>query len=556
MKKLLALFLALALLLGCACAEEPAAPALEKNLVVLFTNDIHCGIDQNWGYAGLFAAKEYYSADNYVLLVDNGDAIQGEPVGTMTTGEGIIDIMNAVGYDIAIPGNHEFDYGMDRFLELTGKANFPYISCNFNKEGTLVFPAYVIKEFDGVKIAFVGVTTPTTPRSSTPRYFMNDQGNFIYGFLQDDSGDALYEGVQKAVDDARAEGASYVILMAHLGNEAECTPWMYNEVIEHTNGIDVVLDGHSHDSEKVTVKNKDGKDVLRASCGTKLAYIGALTIATDGSLSIEQMAWGASASAPALLAIQNAGSVAVAAASDALNAKLQEVVAKTNVNLVIYDPEAVTEDNKPIRIVRRAETNLGDLCADAYRDQAGGADIAFVNGGGIRVQLDAGDLTLNDILKVHPFGNSLTVIEVTGQQVLDALEWSVHALPGEFGGFNQVSGLTFEYDSEIESPCVEDANKMFDHVDDTKERRVRNVMVGGEPLDPEKTYTLASHDYQLLDNGDGYTMYKGAKVLQESVKLDNQVLIDYITNTLGGVVGEEYDNPYGQERIVSIHAGE
>ena len=553
MRKLLGLILAIALLLGCAAAEEAAAPAMEKDLVILFTSDVHCGVDQGWGYAGLYAVKEYFSKDNYVMLVDDGDAIQGEPIGTMTKGEGIIDIMNATGYDLAIPGNHEFDYGMDVFLEATKKANFQYLSCNFNKEGELVFPAYAIREFDGVKIAFVGVTTPMTLRTSTPRYFMDEEGNFIYGFMQDESGEKLYNTVQKAVDDARAEGAAYVVVMAHIGNEAECAPWMYSDIISHTNGIDLWLDGHSHDSEQVVMKNKDGEDVVRSACGTKLAGIGVATIHKDGTVDAHLMDWNASfPAAPDLMGLQNPAGDAVITASAALEEKLKEVVAKTAVDLLINDPYEVTAEGKPIRIIRRAETNLGDLCADAYLDQSGEADIAFVNGGGIRVQLNAGDLTLNDILRVHPFGNSLTVIEVSGQQVLDALEWSVHSLPGEFGGFDQVAGLTFEVDATIESPVVETADKMFDYVDDSKPRRVRNVIVGGEPLDPEKTYKLASHDYQLLNQGDGYTMFKGCNVLQESVKLDNQVLIDYITQSLGGVVGEGYDNPYGQGRIVSV----
>ena len=557
MKKLLGLILALALLLGCcAFAEEPAAPALTKNLVILFTSDVHCGIDQGWTMGGVYAIKEALSKDNHVLLVDDGDAIQGEPLGTMTTGEGVVDVMNAVGYDIAIPGNHEFDYGMDRFLQLVEKANYDYISCNFNREGELVLSPYIIKEFDGVKVAFVGVTTPMTLRSSTPRYFMDEDGNFIYGFFQDENGETLYAAVQKAVDDARAEGAAYVILMGHLGNEAECSPWMYSEVLLNTNGIDAMLDGHSHDTDSGKVLNKDGEEVLRAGVGTKLNNIGFLTIGTDGSITYELLDWDLKTNAAALLGLSNAGTEAISAATDALNDKLDDVVAKTAVDLIINDPEAKTDEGKPVRIIRRAETNLGDLCADAYLDQSGEADIAFVNGGGIRVALNTGDLTLNDILKVHPFGNSLTVIEVTGQQVLDALEWSVHSLPGEFGGFDQVAGLTFEYDATIESPCVQDENKMFDHVDDSMPRRVRNVLVNGEPLDPEKTYKLASHDYQLLNNGDGYTMFKGCKVLQESVKLDNQVLIDYITGTLGGVVSDGYDNPYGQGRIVSVGAEE
>ena len=554
MKKLLALLLTLCLLAGLTAFAEEAAPALQKDLIVLFTSDVHCGIEQGWGYAGLYAVKESLAGSNHVLLVDDGDAIQGEPIGTMTTGEAIIDIMNAVGYDVAIPGNHEFDYGMDRFLELTGKANFPYISCNFNKAGELVFAPYVIKEFDGVKIAFVGVTTPMTPRSSTPKYFMDENGNFIYGFLQDETGEAVYTAVQNAVDAARGEGAAYVIVMAHLGDEAECAPWMYSDVISHTNGIDALLDGHSHDTLQVVMKNKDGEDVIRSACGTKLGNIGALTITTKGEIKSELFTWSSSVPAPVLLGLNNPASEAVTAASGVLNERLQQVVASTTVDLIIYDPVAKTDDGRSVRIIRNTETNLGDLCADAYLDQSGEADIALVNGGGIRVSINKGDITLNDILKVHPFGNSLTVIEATGQQVLDALEWSVHSLPGEFGGFDHVAGLTFEFDATIPSPCVTDENNMFDHVDDTMERRVRNVLVAGEPLDPAKTYKVASHDYQLLDNGDGYTMFEGCTVLQQSVKLDNQVLIDYITGTLGGVVSEGYDQPYGQGRIVSVGA--
>ncbi len=557
MKKALSLILAVCLLAslfvgfgGTASAET--APE-ERDLVILFTSDVHCGIDQGWGYAGLYAVKENLSKNYNVLLVDDGDSIQGEPIGTMTRGEAIIDIMNVMGYDVAIPGNHEFDYGVERFLELAGKADFPYISCNFNKGGELIFEPWIMKEIGGMKIAFVGVTTPDTLRSSTPKYFMDENGNFIYGFMQDETGEALYNAVQQSVDAARAEGADYVIVMGHLGDETECAPWMYSDVISHCSGIDAFLDGHSHDTAQVVMKDKDGNDVVRSACGTKLAEIGVLHITRDGEISSELYTWDSSASLPTLLGIENAASEAVYEGSAELNQKLAEVVAASAVDLCFYDPETMKDGEKPVRIIRRAETNLGDLCADAYLDQSG-ADIAFINGGGIRTSINKGDITLNDILKVHPFGNSLTVIEITGQQVLDALEWSVHALPGEFGGFNQVAGLTFEYDSSIPSPCVSDeTNVMFDHIDETMERRVRNVKVGGEDLDPAKTYTLASVDYQLLNNGDGYTMYDGAKILQNAVKLDNQVLIDYITGTLGGSVGAGYEEPYGQGRIVSVN---
>jgi 2',3'-cyclic-nucleotide 2'-phosphodiesterase (5'-nucleotidase family) len=222
-------------------------------------------------------------------------------------------------------------------------------------------------------------------------------------------------------------------------------------------------------------------------------------------------------------------------------------VASTKVDLTISDPEVVDSNGKPIRIIRRTETNLGDLCADAYRDQSG-ADIAFVNGGGIRVSIEKGDITYGDIIAVHPFGNMLTVIEVSGQQILDALEWGAKAVPGENGGFIQVSGLTYEIDATIDSPCVEDDNSMFVKI--KGKRRVSNVMVGDKPIDPKAKYTLAGHDYMLLGHGDGFTMFDGATVLQDRVKIDNQVLIDYITDTLGGTIGEEYAEPFGEGRIV------
>ena len=550
-KKFLSLLLALvmicSLVSGMAFADDEKAER-KADIVILYTSDVHCGIDQGFGYAGLAAVRDYLvSQGDEVILVDDGDSIQGEPIGTMTKGEALVNLMGKIGYSVAIPGNHEFDYGMDQFLTLAKNAEFDYISCNFNKDGELVFDPYVIRELDGVKVAFVGVTTPKTLTSSTPRYFQNEEGEFVYGFLQDETGEGVYGAVQKAVDDARAEGAEYVVVMGHLGDEEECRPWTYADVITNTSGIDVFLDGHSHDTEQVTVKDKDGKDVLRSACGTKLACIGYCRIAADGTITTGLYTWNNKVSAPALLGLNNKATDAVKEATKTLDAKLKETVASSEVTLTIYDPEAVDSNGKPIRMVRRAETNLGDLCADAYRAQSG-ADVAFVNGGGVRVNIEAGKITLNDILKVHPFGNAMCVIEVKGQQILDALEWGAHAIPGENGGFLQVSGLTYEIHSYIESPCKSDENSMFAGIEG--ERRVQNVMIDGKPIDPEATYTLASHNYMLLDHGDGYTMFDGAPLLQDSVKLDNQVLIDYITENLGGVIGEEYEDPTGDGRIM------
>ena len=537
-----------------ATAEEPEA---EKNggVCILYTSDVHCGIDRGFGYAGLQQIRSSLEAQGYAtLLVDDGDAIQGEAIGTVTRGEAMVGLMNAVGYDVAIPGNHEFDYGMDRFLSLAEQADFPYISCNFNREGELLFPPYVIKEAAGMKIGFVGVTTPETLTTSTPKYFQNEEGEYIYGFLQDADGSALYEAVQKAVDGARADGADYVYVMGHLGNEAECSPWTYADVISHTSGIDVFFDGHSHDTDQVVMKNKDGQDVVRTACGTKLSGIGYSFISPEeGITDTDIWTWNNEIAAPELLNIRNGAREKVDEALAELEEQMGGVIAHSSVTLTINDPEARDEAGNPIRIIRRAETNLGDFCADAFRQQSG-ADIALIGGGGIRVDLEKGDVTYADILRVNPFGNYLCVIEATGQQILDALEWGVKAAPEQFGCFLQVSGLTYEFDVSVPSGCTEDENSMMSGIEGA--RRVSGVTVGGQPLDPAKTYTVAGTNYTLLNNGDGLTAFDGAPVLQDGVKLDSQVLIDYISEALGGEIGAEYADPYGQGRIRSLNGTE
>ena len=544
MKKLLAFLLVLPMLFGCfAFADEAAEPALQSDVVVLFTSDVHCGVDQGWTYSGVDLIRDNLVANgNHVLLVDNGDSIQGEPLGTMTTGAANISLMNKLGYDIAIPGNHEFDYGMDRFMELVEMAEYPYISCNFNYKGELVFDPYVIKEFDGVKIAFVGITTPVTLRSSTPKYFMDEDGNFVYGFFESDDPSLLYGKVQEAVDAARAEGATYVIAMCHLGNETECAPYMYSDVVANTTGIDAILDGHSHDTDQVKMLNKDGQEVLRSGCGTKLQAVGFLRIAVDGTMSTGLYKWDSPANAVEVLGLNESEmNQAYEEATAELNEALAEVVAYSGVDLLINDP--VTE----VRLVRNQDTAIGELCADAYK-YVSGADVAFVNGGGVRVSLKEGDITRNDILRIHPFGNALCVCEATGQEILDALELSVYAWPGEYGGWLIPSGLTFEVHTYIPSSVKLDDKRMFVGVEG--ERRVKNVMVGDEPLDPDKTYTVACHNYMLQDQGDGYTMFSDNVYLQESTMLDNQVLITYITKGLGGVIGEQYREPQG--RIIFV----
>ena len=520
-----------------ASAEETNCFLGEKSAVtILYTNDVHTYIDKKspeLTYAGIAALKQsYVDAGQNVLLVDAGDHIQGTAYGSMDDGETIIKLMSEAGYDLATPGNHEFDYGMDQFNKLVEKADFDYISCNFaDKDGNPVLKPYVIKEADGVKIAFVGISTPKTITTSTPTYFQDGNGNYIYGFMQDDTGEKLYAAVQSAVDAARKEGAKYVIAMAHLGIEADCQPWTSSDVIVNTSGIDVVLDGHSHSTiAGDIVKNKEGKDVILTSTGTKLANIGCLTITADGKLST------------ALINDDGMGDT-IAEIKSGYEEIVNTVVASTKVELTVNDPVSGE------RMVRRQETNLGDLCADAYRAMSG-ADIAVVNGGGIRVSIPAGDITYGQIIAVHPFGNEMCVVEATGQQILDALEMGARNAPGECGGFLQVSGMSYEIDLNVEPTVEVNADGMFTGV--SGEYRVKNVKVGDEPLDLAKTYTLASHNYMLKSAGDGMAMFQGCTLLQDSVMIDNQVLINYIVDVLGGVVGEDYADPYGQGRITVI----
>ena len=533
-KKLLPLLLALAMMFSLAVtasAEETmvisSAPADE--IVILHTNDVHCNYEAYDKVAAL--AKE---AD---LLVDAGDAIQGGVIGTLSKGEYIVDIMNEIGYDVAIPGNHEFDYDMDQFLKLAKeKAEYPYISANFVDEtGKPVFDAYKLFDVDGTKVAFVGLCTPETFTKSTPTYFQDGNGNYIYGFCEGGNGQKLYAAAQKAIDAAEAAGADYVIGLGHLGIDGESSPWTSKEVIANTTGFDAFIDGHSHSTFAETVKDKAGNDVAFAQTGTKLANVGKITIKADGTITCENIDL-------ANVTADADTTAYIATVTEKFDALQKQVVAKTEVELTINGA-----DGK--RAVRSAETNLGDLCADAYRVMLG-ADVAFVNGGGVRANIAAGDITYGDIVSVHPFGNEACLVKVTGQQIKDALELGASAYPGESGGFLQVSGLTYEIHTYIESTAVADENTMFAGV--TGERRVQNVKVGGEDIDPEKTYTLASHNYMLKNGGDGYSMFAGCKVLQDEVMLDNQVLINYITGTLGGVVGEAYAEPYGEGRIVAV----
>ena len=600
-KRILSLALTAAMVLG-AGAPALAAETPDQEIIILYTNDVHCGVTDNIGYAGLaLYEKQMKEETPYVALVDAGDAIQGAPIGTLSEGGDIVSIMNQVGYDFAIPGNHEFDYGMDRLLELSDQLNCGYYSCNFTdlRTGESVFEPYKIMDFGQVQVAFVGATTPESFTKSTPKYFQDDSGNYIYGFCEDETGQALYSRIQETVDEARTAGADYVILVGHLGNAGITPRWASQAVVANTDGIDAVIDGHSHETvASATLKNKDGEDVLLTQTGTKLADIGKMTIGTDGTITAELVDQVTGGEAGASYTVQRGDSLSRIAkrelgsynlwnviyeanrdqlsnpnvirpgqvltipgsqtAEDGkaedpqtaqfiadIEAQFQEtlntVLATTSVDLTVNDP-ATGE-----RRVRSGETNLGDLTADAYRYVLG-AEIGFSNGGGIRDSIAAGNITYNDTLRVFPFGNMGCVAEVTGQQIKDALEMGARNYPEENGALQQVSGLTYTIDSSIPSSVQLDDKRNFVAV--TGPYRVTDIMVNGEPLDLNRTYTLASHNYLLKDGGDGMTMFAGCNIVKDEVMADVDLLSAYVRDNLGGVVGEEYANPAGQGRIL------
>lgn len=529
-----------------------AAETENLGVVILHTNDVHCGFeadDSTFGAADLAAYKARLESEGYdVILADAGDFVQGGVIGTLSNGEYPMQIMNELGYDVAIPGNHEFDFGMDNFLKLANEAKFPYISVNFTdlRTNKKPFSAYKIIEAGGLKIAFIGLTTPETPSSSTPTNFMDENGNYIYGFLGGDDGTALYTAVQDAINSAYADGADYVFAIGHMGDYVYDEKWSSRTVIEHTSGLSAFIDGHSHSVLEDFVEDKDGKSVPLASTGTKLENIGKITI-TDNEMTCELI----EKSDYTVSADENtAENKAYRNMTDfiaGINAQYGEligtVVARTDVELTINDPETGE------RAVRSAETNLGDLCADAYR-AATGAEIALVNGGGVRANIAVGDITYGNIIDVQPFGNSLCVVEATGQQILDCLEMGALHCPEEDGSFIQVSGLTYQINKSVPSSVKTDKDGNFIGIDG--EYRVCNVFVGEKPLDLNKTYTVASHNYYLLSYGGGMTMFRDCKLVAKEIALDNQALIDYITENLGGTVGEEYSNPRGSGRIKII----
>ena len=497
-----------------------------ETIVILYENDVHCAVE---GYSKLAAMKnELKSEYEYVGVVSSGDFVQGGTLGAVSKGEYIVELMNLVGYDAIAPGNHEFDYTISRLTELYELSETKYISCNFAKIGEekTYFEPYTIVSYGDVDIAYIGIITPETINSARPSQFRNENGEIIYTFNES----RLYELVQKSIDEATEDGADYVIALSHIGYDESGELNDVTDVIENTDGLDVVLDAHSHSViEEKIVKDKSGDDVLLSSTGTGFENIGKLTIA-NGEFDTEL--------------VKTETYTKTDADVDAYIAEINESYAELgNRKIGESKVELITHNEEGARLVRTAETNLGNLCSDALFFVTN-ADVSYVNGGGLRAPIKSGDMTFNDIYSVFPFNNRIVTAEITGQVLLDMLEMSMISYPQEDGAFPHMSGITFSVNKSIPSSIKVDENGFFTKVDG--DYRVYDVKVldkesgNYKALELDKKYILAAADYYILNFGSGMSMFKDAKVVESEGMLDVEVLERYITDNLNGVIGEEY----------------
>ena len=524
-----AVFLLLLLLSACSGVQRGEWP-----IVIIYDNDVHCAVD---GYAKVGTiVKSYEDSAEYQLLVSAGDFVHGDVMGSITHGQAIVDIMNTVGYDYVVPGNHEFDYGVEQLLNLTDGLRAEMLCSNFHNifVNELPFRPYRVVQYGDVSVAFIGVTTTACAVSVAPKTFCDDEGNLKYHFYLD----SLYLNTQKYIDEVRKQGADHVVVLSHLGDVYNGVHPTSIDLITHTCGIDVVIDGHAHnviiDS---CVYDKSGNKVLLTSSGTRLENVGVVKLHKDGRFTSELV------------------NLATVEAEASLVKYIESV--KQLAMLVGERSVGVSECDLPIEaadgslIPRYKESGIGNLCTDAFRIELQ-ADIAIMNGGAIRNELLKGELTYNDLYSVLPYNNQVSVAEITGKQLLDALEYSASYLPIQDGNFLQVSGLSFTIDTSIPSPVIMGVDGVFSHVGGSP-RRVSNVKVlnaEGEyvTIESERKYTLASINYLIKDSGAGGIL-RATKLLQSDVGSDIDILERYIMETLKHTIPASYANPAGRINI-------
>lgn len=561
MKKLLSMLLAVVMLLAVPSMTADAADT-KDSVAILYTNDVHTYIDGPLSYDVIAAIKEELEPlYKDVLLVDAGDHVQGTAYGSMDKGETILKLMNAAEYDLATLGNHEFDYGMFGCMQVIDWAEFPYVSCNFYHEeagvrGDNVLESYEIFECGNEKIAFVGITTPESFTKSTPAYFQNENGEYIYGIAGGDDGAALYADVQTAINAARAEGATKVIALGHLGDDISSQPWTSEMTIANVTGLDAFIDGHSHSTVKgKDVADKDGNNVLLTQTGEYFGQIGLMVISGTGEITTDfigteeilgedgETVTGYNVVSELYKGTEIISDADVKTIQDAWLAKVDEelgtVIGSTALTLDNYEGE----EN---RLVRSQETNTGDFCADAlyylFDNMDMDVDVAIMNGGGVRNKAVTGDISYKVCKDIHTFGNVACLQTITGQQLLDALEWGARSVGvDECGGFLQVSGITYKIDTSTADTTQKDDKDVWTG-GPTGEYRVHDVKVynketnAWDDLDLAAEYNLAGYNYTLRDLGDGFAMFDGAVNVLDYVMEDYMVLSNYVLAFENGVV--------------------
>ena len=498
-----------------------------KPISIICTSDVHTGYKDNIGYAGVKAYEKKRINEGYdTILIDSGDFVQGDLICSITEGLFNVDLLNKMGYAAFTLGNHEFDYGMDALKEMISLFNGDVICANIRYTGTSEnkikdVKAYTLIEFDGIKIAIVGATTPQSLSDGNPNIFKENEKT-VYTF------DNLVDNVQNAIDDAKNEGANHVILSTHLGYSDIYSPNSSMDLVENIRGADAIIDGHAHlNIEPTLLKTKDNKDIPLMCLGTKISAFGEIVI-ENGKVSTNYISNYEEKDEEISLYIEEKEKL--------FEAETNKVVAHSNISLSIYD-------NEGVRMTRSRETQIGNLCADALRIISG-ADIAFMNGGGVRDSMNAGDITYADIFKVNPFGDEVVKVKIKGAYILDYLEYASRNTQSEYkndgkavgenGGFAIPSGLKYTIDTLIDSTCVADENGVFIKVEGA--RRVKDVKVleNGEyvNIDADKYYEIAISDF-MLSGGDGMQMLTNGELLS-SYGAVHEVFINYIAYNLRG----------------------
>ena len=526
------------------------------DIIILHLNDVHCGVNDNIGYDGFVLYRdELYKKYPNIISVDVGDHIQGGTLGSISEGSAIINIMNKVGFDVAILGNHEFDYGIDQLSKLGENITSKYISSNFcyKKNKTSIFNPYKIIEKGGKKIAFIGVLTPLTFSKTYLSTLRDSNGDAIYDFLTGNNVQELYDRVQENVNKARKEeGADYVILLTHIGMELE--QYTSDGLLSKIENVDAVLDGHTHLIYNITKKDINNKNIHISQTGTKLQSIGKLIIKNDGTIISEIIQDIPEPSDKSNAIKLTRGGKEIWVNKDMNNFinsifniyedELNILYGSSEYDLVIR-PEGTTDSH--FIYCRYQECTVGNLLADAFKS-AGKSDAAIVNGGGVRSSINKGDLTRSQIMAVAPFFNNLIVKMLPGQCILDALEFGVSKHPTSSGGFPQVSGISYDIDTSLNSKVETDSQGLFLKI--TGKRKVTNVKINGEEIDPNKNYTISMSDF-IGNGGDGYTMMAKYEVFKEGLLTDTDAIAYYIKNDLKGIIPAEYKNFQGRINLVN-----